>query len=76
MRRERVRHQEPAVVVEHHDVLLGERGEVPVLARRAGLRERLEDRPPQLQIAVGWGHAIRDITVPDRLHARRTPHGR
>ena len=49
--RERVRHPHPPGVVERDDVLGGQRAQVArVLARRAGGGERLEDRPPQLQV--------------------------
>ena len=56
VRRERVRHLDAAVGVEHHHVLLGERAQGgAVLGRRRLARrgEGLEDRPAQRELALG-----------------------
>ena len=73
---ERVGHDDRAGVVEHDDVLLGQRAGVTVLAGGARGGEVLEDRASLPEVALVHGaHSpveVKDCTPP----AGRKPHGR
>ena len=75
VRRERVRHRDPPVAVEHDHVAVGERaqiGRVLQVRRGPGRRERAEDLRPQRELVAG--HAASLAVRENPRHGR--PHDR